>query len=76
MLIHPQDIKPKPFYAFAFVQGQDDTLRVTGHVSLDAAKRSASKLMREVRAAAAERPLMTWGYGEVEADERLRGIVI
>ncbi|UDL16306.1 hypothetical protein SEA_ZOOMAN_335 [Microbacterium phage Zooman] len=83
MLIKPQDISPKPYYSYAFVQGSEaDTIVVKGHLSMQAAKRTANANMRKVRAEAEASPersgavLMGWAYGKVEDSDRMLGIIV
>lgn len=50
MRINSDKVPAKPFLSWTFVQGaEDETIVFKGHTSMQAAKRSASKLMAEVR---------------------------
>lgn len=61
----------KPFIAWAAVQGQPETLKISFHVSARAAERGADKLAKSVTGG-----LLTWGWSDITESDRRWGKVL
>ena len=71
MFIPASNVKVKPYIAFAFIEGQPDTLVTSAHVSRRAAKVGMAKLAANLTG-----PIKSYGWKLVEAGDREHGIVV